>query len=115
MQTASDRGTSVQVSGGGFIISWFGLWFLVYWLMGLASALVRSSGSAAPVGVVPLDKAKAGTLPTSGISPSAFSPPVAPASPTLMERLSQLKEAHEAGLVSDEEFAAKRNDLLQRL
>jgi hypothetical protein len=35
--------------------------------------------------------------------------------PTLTERLRQLEEAHESGLISDDEFAAKRRDLLQGL
>jgi hypothetical protein len=46
-------------------------------------------------------------------------PPVppgsAPVSPTLAERLRQLQEAHDAGLLSDDEFNAKRNELLQGL
>lgn len=40
---------------------------------------------------------------------------LAPVDPTLTERLRQLEEAHESGLISDDEFAAKRRDLLQGL
>ena len=43
------------------------------------------------------------------------SPRSAPANPTLADRLSRLQEAHDAGLISDDEFDAKRNDLLKGL
>jgi len=51
------------------------------------------------------------------VSPAPAPAPVviSPASLTLTERLSQLQDAHEAGLVSDDEFVGKRNQLLDRL
>jgi hypothetical protein len=41
--------------------------------------------------------------------------PVAPVSRTLTDRLRQLQQAHDAGLISDEEFTAKRKTLLEGL
>jgi hypothetical protein len=40
---------------------------------------------------------------------------VAPTGPGVTDRLRQLQEAHDAGLISDDEFAAKRDELLQGL
>lgn len=48
-------------------------------------------------------------------APQAAAPAPAAAGPTLKERLEQLKEAHAAGLLTDEEFAAKKQEFLKSL
>jgi hypothetical protein len=53
------------------------------------------------------------SLRPTAVAPSP--PAIAPASPNLTERLHQLQEAHERGLISDDEFAATRIELLRKL
>jgi hypothetical protein len=50
-------------------------------------------------------------------SPAAGSPAAAPAAaaPDIMEQLKKLGELRDAGILSDDEFAAKKADLLSRL
>jgi hypothetical protein len=56
---------------------------------------------------------RAASLPSPASAPAP--PAVVPTSPTLTNQLRQLQEAHDAGLLSDDEFSTKRSDLLQGL
>jgi hypothetical protein len=66
---------------------------------------------------------KGQAVPTATPAPQAPAPapvapapvPAAPAGPSIMDQIAQLGQLHDAGILTDEEFAAKKADLLAKL
>jgi hypothetical protein len=64
-------------------------------------------------------KTQAASAPTPQVpSPAPAAPeptPPAPVGPSIMDQISQLGQLHDAGILTDEEFAAKKAELLAKL
>ena len=73
----------------------------------LVSAIKRGDYQAAPVQSPAAPQVPA----TAPMAPA----PAAPAEPSVMDQIAQLGQFHDAGILTDEEFAAKKADLLAKL
>jgi hypothetical protein len=106
-QPMSQSWAAGQWGCGGFLIALLLCFVLIGFLVFVYMLVVRPAGTL----TVTYGSQAAAAPATTYVA----QPETAPTSSELMDRLRQLQAAHQAGLISDDEFAAKRGEMLRGL